>query len=92
MIAIGGSIGSGLFIGSGGALAVGGPAFLIIGRNFLTFFYLCYLCYPMDTDCCILYILWEECYFHEGHRNQLVITIMVIYVHIYISIYICKYK
>jgi amino acid permease len=31
MIAIGGSIGSGLFIGSGGALATGGPAFLITG-------------------------------------------------------------
>jgi amino acid transporter len=33
MIAIGGSIGSGLFIGSGGALATGGPAFLIAGIN-----------------------------------------------------------
>jgi len=31
MIAIGGAIGTGLFIGSGGALAVGGPAALLIG-------------------------------------------------------------
>lgn len=30
MIAIGGSIGTGLFVGSGGALAVGGPASVII--------------------------------------------------------------
>jgi amino acid permease len=33
MIAIGGSIGSGLFIGSGGALSTGGPAMLITGMN-----------------------------------------------------------
>lgn len=31
MIAIGGSIGAGLFVGSGGALANGGPAALLIG-------------------------------------------------------------
>jgi hypothetical protein len=31
MIAIRGSIGSGLFIGSGGALSTGGPAILITG-------------------------------------------------------------
>jgi yeast amino acid transporter len=31
MIAIGGSIGAGLFVGSGGALASGGPASLVIG-------------------------------------------------------------
>ncbi|KZF26821.1 AAT family amino acid transporter [Xylona heveae TC161] len=31
MIAIGGSIGAGLFVGSGGALSTGGPASLIIG-------------------------------------------------------------
>jgi yeast amino acid transporter len=30
MIAVGGSIGTGLFIGSGGALAVGGPGAVII--------------------------------------------------------------
>lgn len=30
MIAVGGSIGTGLFIGSGGALSVGGPAAIII--------------------------------------------------------------
>jgi amino acid transporter len=30
MIAIGGSIGTGLFVGSGQALAVGGPGFLLI--------------------------------------------------------------
>ncbi len=30
MIAIGGSIGTGLFVGSGGALAIGGPASLVI--------------------------------------------------------------
>lgn len=30
MIAVGGSIGTGLFVGSGNALAVGGPAGLII--------------------------------------------------------------
>jgi yeast amino acid transporter len=32
MIAIGGSIGAGLFVGSGSALATGGPASLIIGK------------------------------------------------------------
>lgn len=31
MIAIGGSIGAGLFVGSGGALRTGGPASLLIG-------------------------------------------------------------
>lgn len=31
MIAIGGSIGAGLFVGSGGALYSGGPASLVIG-------------------------------------------------------------
>lgn len=31
MIAFGGSIGTGLFIGSGGALSSGGPGFLLIG-------------------------------------------------------------
>ena len=31
MIAIGGSIGAGLFVGSGGALSTGGPAALLIG-------------------------------------------------------------
>ncbi|GME90593.1 unnamed protein product [[Candida] boidinii] len=31
MIAIGGSIGTGLFVGAGGALATGGPASLLIG-------------------------------------------------------------
>ncbi|GME83809.1 unnamed protein product [[Candida] boidinii] len=31
MIAIGGSIGTGLFVGSGGALSSGGPAALLIG-------------------------------------------------------------
>lgn len=31
MIAIGGSIGAGLFVGSGGALSKGGPASLLIG-------------------------------------------------------------
>lgn len=31
MIAIGGSIGAGLFVGSGGSLSTGGPAALLIG-------------------------------------------------------------
>ena len=31
MIAVGGSIGTGLFIGSGGALATGGPLGILIG-------------------------------------------------------------
>jgi amino acid permease len=33
MIAIGGSIGAGLFVGSGGALSTGGPAALLIGMR-----------------------------------------------------------
>jgi amino acid transporter len=36
MIAIGGSIGSGLFIGSGKALSTGGPAMLITGMKRLS--------------------------------------------------------
>lgn len=34
MIAIGGAIGAGLFVGSGGALHKGGPASLVIGEQF----------------------------------------------------------
>jgi amino acid permease len=37
MIAIGGSIGSGLFIGSGGALATGGPGWLLAGFMMIGF-------------------------------------------------------
>lgn len=33
MIAIGGAIGAGLFVGSGGALSKGGPASLVIGEQ-----------------------------------------------------------
>lgn len=33
MIAIGGAIGAGLFVGSGGALAKGGPGALVVGKN-----------------------------------------------------------
>jgi yeast amino acid transporter len=35
MIAIGGSIGTGLFIGSGAALAIGGPASLVLANTFV---------------------------------------------------------
>lgn len=35
MIAIGGSIGAGLFVGSGGALSTGGPAALLIGFSII---------------------------------------------------------
>jgi amino acid transporter len=34
MIAIGGAIGAGLFVGSGGALHKGGPAALVIGEQY----------------------------------------------------------
>lgn len=40
MIAIGGSIGAGLFVGSGGALSTGGPAGVLIG--FLIIGIVCY--------------------------------------------------
>lgn len=33
MIAIGGAIGAGLFVGSGGALQKGGPGSLVVGKN-----------------------------------------------------------
>jgi len=41
MIAIGGSIGAGLFVGSGGSLASGGPASLLIGFIIVGIMMLC---------------------------------------------------
>ena len=41
MIAIGGSIGAGLFVGSGGALRTGGPGSLVIGFMITGFMLLC---------------------------------------------------
>ncbi|KAH7025432.1 putative amino acid transporter [Macrophomina phaseolina] len=41
MIAIGGSIGAGLFVGSGGALSTGGPASLTLGFIIVGFMMLC---------------------------------------------------
>lgn len=41
MIAVGGSIGTGLFIGSGGALATGGPLALIIGWGIMGVMLIC---------------------------------------------------
>ncbi|PYI00915.1 proline-specific permease [Aspergillus sclerotiicarbonarius CBS 121057] len=41
MIAIGGAIGTGLFIGSGEALSIGGPLFLLLGYSLLTALVFC---------------------------------------------------
>ncbi|KAI9839407.1 MAG: hypothetical protein M1837_002094 [Sclerophora amabilis] len=40
MIALGGTIGTGLFVGSGATLARGGPAFILIAYSLITFFVL----------------------------------------------------
>jgi amino acid transporter len=53
MIAIGGSIGSGLFIGSGGALATGGPAMLIIGFSLIGI--LVYFTMQALIELCVMY-------------------------------------
>eukprot|EP00596_Hydrurales_sp_CCMP1899_P010120 CAMPEP_0119048104 /NCGR_PEP_ID=MMETSP1177-20130426/56924_1 /TAXON_ID=2985 /ORGANISM="Ochromonas sp, Strain CCMP1899" /LENGTH=568 /DNA_ID=CAMNT_0007023533 /DNA_START=152 /DNA_END=1855 /DNA_ORIENTATION=- len=53
MIAIGGSIGSGLFIGSGGALATGGPAFLIAGFGIVGI--LIYFTMQALAELCVVY-------------------------------------
>jgi amino acid transporter len=41
MIAIGGTIGTGLFVGTGQTLSIGGPAFILIAFLILTFFVVC---------------------------------------------------
>ncbi|OJZ87848.1 hypothetical protein ASPFODRAFT_132498 [Aspergillus luchuensis CBS 106.47] len=41
MIAIGGAIGTGLFIGSGESLSIGGPLFLLLGYSLLTLLVFC---------------------------------------------------
>ncbi|KAL6928405.1 glyceraldehyde-3-phosphate dehydrogenase 1 [Hanseniaspora valbyensis] len=44
MIAIGGAIGTGLFVGSGSSLSAGGPAGLLIGYGISSTFILCMVC------------------------------------------------
>jgi len=47
MIAVGGSIGTGLFVGSGNALAKGGPAGLLVAWIIIGM-------YPICSDDCLL--------------------------------------
>lgn len=41
MIALGGTIGTGLFVGSGQTLALGGPAFILVSYTIMTFLVYC---------------------------------------------------
>lgn len=41
MIALGGTIGTGLFVGSGSTLAIGGPLFILLGYSIMTAFVWC---------------------------------------------------
>ena len=50
MIAVGGSIGTGLFIGSGGALRRGGPAALVIDWTIMGEFLQQPACHGNETD------------------------------------------
>jgi hypothetical protein len=55
MIAIGGSIGAGLFVGSGGALSRGGPAALLICFSIIGVVSICLIvssCYDTPTNVC----------------------------------------
>ena len=56
MIAIGGSIGAGLFVGSGGALATGGPAALLIDFSIIGL--MMFMVVYALGELAIQYVLW----------------------------------
>ncbi|KAF9062367.1 proline transporter [Rhodocollybia butyracea] len=67
MIALGGSIGTGLFLGSGATLARGGPLFILIGYLLLSFLVLCV--FTAMTEVAAYLPVSGGTMSYYGHRN-----------------------
>ncbi|KAF9073569.1 proline permease PrnB [Rhodocollybia butyracea] len=67
MIALGGSIGTGLFLGSGATLARGGPLFILIGYSILSLLVLCV--FTATTEVAAYLPVSGGTMSYYGHRN-----------------------